>query len=75
MFLYLLSQNQNGGYDTYDSCVVAAETEEEAREINPGGIWSSNVWANSPDKVTVERIGVAFDGVEPGVVIASFNAG
>ena len=33
--LYLLEQEVNQAYDTYDSCVVCAETEEEAKEISP----------------------------------------
>lgn len=35
MNLYLLSQNVVDGYDTYDSCVVCAEDEKEARLIHP----------------------------------------
>jgi hypothetical protein len=35
MNLYLLSQDVVCGYDTYDSCVVAAESEDEARKIHP----------------------------------------
>lgn len=35
MNIYLLEQNLNNGYDTYDSCVVAAITEDEARKIHP----------------------------------------
>ena len=35
MNLYLISQDVNNGYDTYDSAVVAAETEQEARETHP----------------------------------------
>ena len=37
MKIWKLSQNQNGGYDTYDSIIVCAETEDEARNINPHG--------------------------------------
>lgn len=37
MKLFLLTQTQNRGYDTYDSCVVAAQTEEEAKLIHPHG--------------------------------------
>lgn len=33
MNLYLISQDVNNDYDTYDSAVVAAESEEEARGI------------------------------------------
>jgi hypothetical protein len=35
MNLYKLSQNINEGYDTYDSCVVCAKNENEARMIHP----------------------------------------
>ena len=35
MNIYLLSQSENNGYDTYDSCVVIAESENEARNTNP----------------------------------------
>jgi hypothetical protein len=37
MNLYLLSQHESKGWDTYDSVVVAAENEEEARKICPSG--------------------------------------
>ncbi len=37
MKLWKLSQDWSGNYDTYDSCVVAAETEEEARAMHPDG--------------------------------------
>ena len=35
MKLWLISQTENEGYDTYDSAVVAAETENAARLIHP----------------------------------------
>jgi len=35
MKLYKLSQDLNNNYDTYDSCVVCAENEDEARMIHP----------------------------------------
>jgi hypothetical protein len=41
MKLWLISQDVNNNYDTYDSAVVAAETEEEARNIYPDN-WDSN---------------------------------
>ena len=37
MNLYLLSQNESKGWDTYDSAIIAAESEEEARKICPSG--------------------------------------
>ena len=35
MNIYLLEQEINTGYDTYDSCVVIAENENDARQIHP----------------------------------------
>lgn len=35
MRLYLISQNINNDYDTYDSAVVAAETPAKAQRIHP----------------------------------------
>lgn len=33
--LYKLSQDVNDGYDTYDSVIVCADSEQEARKIHP----------------------------------------
>jgi hypothetical protein len=35
MKLFVISQDINTDYDTYDSAVVAAESEDDARTINP----------------------------------------
>lgn len=35
LYLYLISQDLVDGYDTYDSVVVSAESEDEARKIHP----------------------------------------
>lgn len=80
MFLWHLSQSENDTYDTFDSAVVAAETEEEARLINPDcrrADWRKPAvkWCSSPDNVTVNLIGTAVEGTEEGIIIASFNAG
>jgi len=80
MKLYLLAQDENTGYDTYDSCVVAAENAEAARLISPcsyRGFSDSALhsWASSPDRVTVQFLGVAHDAQAPGIVLSSFNAG
>ena len=45
--LYRISQTVNTGYDTYDSAVVVAESEDAAREIHPDGIgakWDGKKW-------------------------------
>lgn len=75
MNLYLISQNVNTGYDTYDSAVVCANNEEEARNILPGGstfteeaerelehpeyYFPQSDWVNNKADVIVEYIGVA----------------
>jgi hypothetical protein len=88
MNLYLISQDVNTGYDTYDSAVVAAPSEEDARLIHPNGKrfdeiekesepYLKNIyiteWCKS-EKVTVKLIGVAVEGFS-GVICSSFNAG
>ena len=41
MNLYLISQSENDGWDTYDSAVVVAETPSVARELHPAGeLWN-----------------------------------
>ena len=81
MKLFLIKQDQNTEYDTYDSAVVAAPDEETARQMNPGTgkpmtDWDVRYssWCNGPQHVTVRYLGEAVD-VEHGVVCASFNAG
>jgi hypothetical protein len=79
MNLYLLTQKENSGWDTYDSVVVAAKNEQEAKKILPSEYsdWNNlcGTWASSPENVTVEYIGKAKEGTVKGVVLASFNAG
>jgi hypothetical protein len=84
MNLYLVSQDDNVGYDVYDSFVVAAPDEETARNMHPSGDiinWADNTellrwgtWATKPESVRVEKIGAAVDSMEQGVICASFNA-
>lgn len=84
MKIYYLQQDEYHAYDTYDSCVVVAESAEEAVLMHPARThddrsWISNrepypTWASHPDQVQVECIGEATT-TEKGVVCASFNAG
>ena len=46
MNLYLLTQSENTGYDTYDSAVVSAVSEEDAREVDPSSLY---VWHDGPE--------------------------
>ncbi len=87
--LYLISQEQNKGYDTYDSAVVAAYSESDATLIHPSGSlfdedqkieycrWDKGFvsWANHPSQVTADLIGDAIDCEPNSVICASFNAG
>lgn len=86
MNIYLLEQDVNGGYDTYDSCVVVAEDEDHARLIVPsynnevmkewkdaGQPWCS--WANKPEEVKVTYIGTNPEADEEEIICSSFNAG
>ena len=76
MKLWLIYQTENTGYDTYDSAVVAAETEDEARKIHPGGAWDSwDAWVDFPERVSVLYLGEASDIPIARVILASFNAG
>ena len=81
MKLYLLAQDDNNDYDTYDSCIVCAEDEEDAKTITPdGGVYSEPVsrytsWAKSKDNISCVEIGEANDKQVRGVILASFNAG
>jgi hypothetical protein len=78
MKLYLISQDICTGWDTYDSAVVAAENENDARDMHPNGTLlsedlDSGSWATNPKHVDVEYLGETKR--EKGVVCASFNAG
>ncbi len=72
--LWLLTQNRNRNYDTYDSCVVIADTEEEARLIEPSAWSNRSSWVD-PEYVNVEYIGKTDQVFEKSVICASFNAG
>jgi len=67
MKLWLISQTENIGYDTYDSAVVAAETEDQARGMNPGGDdykwYDGKWWVKYPSgRVSLDR---SYDWVHP----------
>lgn len=75
MNLYLIRQEINNGYETYDSAVVVAESTEDAAQIDPSGNEAGGSWVRA-DAVIVEKIGVAIEGLEAGrIIFASFRAG
>lgn len=91
MNLYLLTQDDNYGYDTYDSCIVAAESEEKAKQIDPSGFYKyhdGNWWfqyssgkeeKQSHDSwASIQNIKVKKIGttdLPAGLILASYNAG
>ncbi len=83
MKLYLLTQNSNRGYDTYDSCVVCAHSAEDAATISPDSYGddfpnfkpNSSTWAKQIQDIEVTELGIAHDNIKRGVICSSFNAG
>jgi hypothetical protein len=90
MNIYLISQEEFRGYDVFKSAVVIADSEAQAKQINPKSTrltknpfmttndwndpWSG--WASSPDQVVVEYLGKADELYNKVMVICtSFNAG
>ena len=76
--IFLLTQSTCRGYDTYDSCVVAAKDCQSARLIRPSGMshsFISHDWPTEVDDITVELIGAALPNTKEGMILASFNAG
>jgi hypothetical protein len=86
MKLWKIWQTTHTGFDTFDAAIVAAETEDEARQIHPRGedrLWNDSgtedsyddyEWAK-PAEVTATYIGEAAEYIPPGVILASFHAG
>lgn len=83
MNLYLITRNDWHDYDQYDSAVVAAPNEEVAKSFIEEDLeyWTHSYYLDyhlerrTPLDITIELIGTAVDGIEPGIVVASFNAG
>jgi hypothetical protein len=78
MNLYLLSRPDDlpVDYESYESVVVAALSEEEARLIHPDGYskWGDGYWETwnprwiAPSRICVRLIGTALEGTVSGVV-------
>ena len=68
MNLYRISQNANNDWDTYDSAVVVAKTEEEARYTHPGNHyrWDEDAWSFQFSDGTSEKEGPeTYDWTDP----------
>lgn len=74
MKLYRIWRTTATDYDQYDSAIVAAESEEEARKTDIGSTGEYGTWV-TPDKIDVECIGIARPDMKAGLILASFNAG
>ncbi len=77
MNLYLISQQANNAYDTYDSAVIVANNSTEAKQFTGLNSETHDTWT-TPDNVTVTKLGIAspFLNAKAGTIIcSSFNAG
>ncbi len=81
MNLYLIWQDINEDINTYDSAVVCAEDEEDAKMIHPNcnvKDWDgeANPWDEwcKAKYVEAKFIGTAAEGIKHGVVCTSFKS-
>ena len=71
-YLYLIERTDDVGFDEYDSAVVCARNEDEAKTTDMGyGGHLTHCLKN----IDVKLLGPADSNVELGVVCSSFNAG
>ncbi len=90
MNLYIISQNVNSQYDTFDSAVVAAETPDDARKIHPDNlVFRAGRFKNEHrevgdreddwvdlDQICCIKVELVGTTTKPkGVILSSFNAG
>ena len=88
MKLFLISQDSNNAYDTYDKAIVCAEDEKSAKYMRPYNTddeWNGKMeisesglildaWCNVED-VKVEYIGEARQDLKKSVICASYCRG
>lgn len=82
--IYLVKQDVNNEYDSYDSFIIACDNADQARNTNPEGlVYDENMedwefkracWC-MPNDAEVELIGATDLYNENKVILASFNAG
>ena len=86
MYLYLITRNDDGDYDQYDSAVVAAPDEKAAKDLieRNSTYWTNRIWTREGGAfkkehtkldITIKLIGTAIEEMHYGIVVASFNAG
>jgi hypothetical protein len=83
MKLFLIEQSKNTDYDTYDSAVVIANDEKEAKDMHPqdglalnanSDIWRNSKWCLLPSDVSVTYLGESIESAKR-IVCASYKAG
>ena len=87
MKLWKISQDKNNNYCTYDSAIVCAKTEEDAKTIPPESLSTGELtltdnsnkhlcssWTTT-ENVKVVYLGEAKKGMKKGVILASFYEG
>ena len=86
-YIYKVSTSKLGGYDSWDSIIVIAEDEVQARNTHPRDLASNRIHSykeninyftrgwNLPENLIVEKIGIANKNQQCGTILASFNAG
>jgi hypothetical protein len=73
MNLYLISQNENNYYDTYEACVVCAVSKMSAQKMKPEE-GDNGAWATKKENVKVEYLGKASGSMKAGFILKSFIA-
>ncbi len=65
MKLYLLEQDENQSEGSITSCVVVANSKEEAQQVHPYTDWDRvEVWTYGPEDVQVTYLGNARKDIE-----------
>jgi hypothetical protein len=77
MYLYLVERTDDLDYDEYDSVVVVANDEADARQIKqdwlPCDSWHPK--SVNPETLKIIYLGVAYSGLKRGIIHESFQAG
>tara|TARA_R100000234_G_scaffold112639_1_gene86467 strand:- start:338 stop:592 length:255 start_codon:yes stop_codon:yes gene_type:complete len=65
MKLYLLEQDENHSEGAIMSCVVVADSEEQAQQVHPFTDWDRvEIWTYNPEDVKVTYLGEAREDLE-----------
>lgn len=75
MNIYLVTQNFNNTYDTFDSMIIIAKDDEKAKDISILDRKDDpDTWATR-NHLKADLLGKAVKGSEEKIVFQSFNAG